>query len=258
MPDQGGVNVTKRKSMRDAGIPAEITAGIEHCHQWLNENAAAPRVLNDVPEAQRAAVIEAARRDPARLAEMGPANGEDPSSQAGLVRALLRAQLALKQFDELPERLRAARAAGDPSAFLLDDTWMREGVPLLEGTLRTLDRIWTKAVELHDTLPRVGLESEPNFRTLELAENAGMAVHALIRHFRTAFGTDVPRGMAELATFRASWTARLLAAGLSSAEVPLFLGCLSPTDSSANERLKEAARKTRARQRAGETEPTKA
>lgn len=241
--------MTKRKSMRDAGIPAEIAAGIEHCHRWLNENSAPPRVLNDVPEERRATVMAAARAHPARLAELGPADGEDPTSQTGLVRSLLRAQLALKQFDELPERLRSARNAGDPSAFLLDDSWMRKAVPVLERTLRTLDRLWAEAVQLHETLPCFGLASDPNLRTLELVDGAGMAVHALIGHFRTPFGADVPRGMAELAIFRATWTAQMLAAGFDGAEVPLFLGYRLPTDAAATERLKEAARKIRARKR---------
>lgn len=239
--------MTKRKSMRDAGIPAEIAAGIAHCHKWLNSNAAPPQILNDVPEEHRAMVMEAARANPARLIEMGPAEGEEPSSQTGLVRALLREQLALKQFEELPERLRLARAAGDPSAFLLDDSWMREAVPVLEGTLRTLDRLWGEAVKLHETLPRFGLESEPNLRTLQLVDAAGMAVHALLRHLRTPFGADAPRGMAELGVFRSTWTAQLLAAGFGCSEVPLFLGCPRPADSAATERLKDAARKTRVR-----------
>jgi Transposase len=44
-----------------------------------------------------------------------------------------------------------------------------------------------------------------------------------------------------------AWTAQSLAAGFDGAEVPVFLGYRLPTAAAATERLKEAARKTRAR-----------
>lgn len=235
--------------MREAGIPTEIDAGIAHCHAWLNENAAPPGVLNDLPEESRAAALAAAREDPGLLADMGGAQDEDPSSKAGLVRRLLIAQLAMKRFDELPDRLHAARAVGDPSAFLLDDTTSREAVPILESFLGTLDEVWEDTVERHNTLPQFGLESEPNLRMLNLVESTGMAVQALLTHMRSSLGANVPRGLAELACFRSAWTARLSVAGFSCAEVPLFLGCSAPAEQIAEARVREAARKARARTR---------
>lgn len=240
--------VTKQKSTRDAGVPAEIAAAIAQCHAWLNEHARPPRVLDDLPPEQRATIENLRRKDPRILVEMGPADGEDPKSQSTLVRELLRDLLTAKEFEELPERLRTV-GANDVSAVLLDDTKTRKALPLLERGLRGVQMLREEAEDRRAAMPRLGLESATNGRTLALVDEVERALQGLIVHARRMMGADPPRTLAEFARFRASWAACLNDAGFSYSQIELLLGHQSPSDEEGQTRLRDAIRKNCARRR---------
>jgi hypothetical protein len=79
----------------------------------------------------------------------------------------------------------------------------REALPLRDHGLRGLSLLQDEAETREARLPRLGYDSPPNLRTLELAAQAKAALQLLIVRARSLAGADAPRSLAQLKQLRA-------------------------------------------------------